>query len=104
MPKKYIDLQKEDDNLINNLATPIPSIDESIYHEPYLVKDGCLCERKIVRQQEIELKLADFVPVLKAVITLDDGIEQKNCSEFLQHTKQECRCRSRLSPQTRCKV
>ena len=77
MPKKYINLQKEDDNLINNLATPIPLIDESIYHEPYLVKDGCLCERKIVRQQEIELKLADFVPVLKAVITLDDGIEQK---------------------------
>ena len=63
--------------MINNLATPIPMIDESIYNEPYLVKDGCLCERKIVRQQEIELKLADFVPVLKAVITLDDGIEQK---------------------------
>lgn len=63
--------------MIENLATRIPVIDESVYHEPYVVKDGCLCERKIVRQQEIELKLADFVPVLKAVITLDDGIEQK---------------------------
>ena len=54
-----------------------PVIDESVYHEPYVVKDGCLCERIKVKEQVIEVKLADFVPILKAEITLDDGAEQR---------------------------
>ena len=54
-----------------------PVIDESVYHEPYVVKDGCLCERIKVKDQVIEVKLADFVPVLKAEITLDDGADRR---------------------------
>ncbi len=54
-----------------------PVIDESVYHEPYVVKDGCLCERIKVKEQVIEVKLADFVPVLRSEITLDDGAEQR---------------------------
>ena len=59
------------------MENPVPVIDKSVYHEPYVVKDGCLCERIKVKEQVIEVKLADFVPVLKAEITLDDGAEQR---------------------------
>ena len=54
-----------------------PVIDESVYHEPYVVKDGCLCERIKVKEQVIEVKLADFVPVMRSEITLDDGADQR---------------------------
>lgn len=63
--------------MIETMENPVPVIDESVYHEPYVVKDGCLCERIKVKEQVIEVKLADFVPVLKAEITLDDGAEQR---------------------------
>ncbi|SDB54985.1 hypothetical protein SAMN02910317_02850 [Ruminococcaceae bacterium FB2012] len=63
--------------MIETMENPIPVIDESVYHEPYVIKDGCLCERIKVKEQVIEVKLADFVPVLKAEITLDDGAEQR---------------------------
>lgn len=39
--------------MIENLATRIPVIDESVYHEPYAVKDGCLCERKRCIHEQI---------------------------------------------------
>ncbi|MBR1421967.1 MAG: hypothetical protein IJ571_00800 [Ruminococcus sp.] len=55
----------------------ISSYDESVYHEPYIVKDGCLYEQVPVKDQLVDVKLADFVPILKAEITHDDGIEQK---------------------------
>lgn len=54
-----------------------PQIDESIYNEPYIVKDGCLYEQIHIKDQLVDVKLADFVPILKAEITHDDGIEQK---------------------------
>lgn len=52
------------------------SIDESIYEPPYVVKSGCLYEMVNVKDQVIPVKLADFVPVLVAEITRDDGTEQ----------------------------
>ena len=54
-----------------------PQVDESIYYEPYIVKDGCLFEQMCIKEQLVDNRLADFVPVLKAVVTYDDGIEQK---------------------------
>ena len=51
--------------------------DESVYEAPYVVKDGCLYEITIVKQQVVPVKLADFVPVLTAEVTYDDGTEQK---------------------------
>ena len=48
--------------------------ENNIYNEPYCVKDGCLYERK--SGTEI-IRLADFVPLLKAEVTYYDGIEQK---------------------------
>ena len=49
---------------------------EPIYKPPYTVQDGCLCEEIITRNGVTLIKLADFVPVLTAEITRDDGIEQ----------------------------
>ena len=53
------------------------SVDETIYHAPYVVKDGCLYETVVVKEQTVHVKLADFVPVLVSEITHDDGTEQK---------------------------
>ena len=55
----------------------ISHYDESVYNEPYIVKDSCLYEQVTVKDQLIDVKLADFVPVLKAEVTHDDGVEQK---------------------------
>ena len=52
------------------------AIDESIYEPPYVVKSDCLYEMVNVKDQVIPVKLADFVPVLVAEITRDDGTEQ----------------------------
>lgn len=52
------------------------AIDESIYEPPYVVKSGCLYEMVNIKDQVIPVKLADFVPVLVAEITRDDGTEQ----------------------------
>ncbi len=52
------------------------SIDESIYEPPYVVKGGCLYEMVQIKDQTVPIKLADFVPVLVAEITRDDGTEQ----------------------------
>lgn len=52
------------------------SIDESIYAPPYVVKGGCLYEMVQSKDQTVPIKLADFVPVLIAEITRDDGTEQ----------------------------
>ena len=52
-------------------------INKSAYHHPYLVKDGCLCEEVITKHGPQHVKLADYVPVLTAEITTDDGTEQK---------------------------
>lgn len=51
-------------------------IDESVYNPPYEVRDGCLYELTQVKDQIVPVKLADFVPVLTAEITHDDGTEQ----------------------------
>ncbi len=51
-------------------------IDESFYDPPYAVKNNCLYEMVNVKDQVIPVKLADFVPVLAAEITRDDGTEQ----------------------------
>ncbi len=53
------------------------SMDETIYHAPYVVKDGCLYETVVVKEQTVHMKLADFVPMLVSEITHDDGTEQK---------------------------
>ncbi|SDA29950.1 hypothetical protein SAMN02910447_03122 [Ruminococcus sp. YE71] len=50
---------------------------DTIYNEPYIVKDGCLYEQVTIKDQLVDVKFADFVPVLKAEITHDDGIEQR---------------------------
>ena len=55
----------------------ISHYDETIYNEPYIVKDGCLYEQVTVKDQLADVKLADFVPMLKAEVTHDDGVEQK---------------------------
>ena len=55
----------------------IRSVDESVYHRPYLVEYGCLCEEVMTKHGVQHVKLADYVPVLKAEITRDDGKEQK---------------------------
>lgn len=55
----------------------ISHYDETIYNEPYIVKDGCLYEQVTVKDQLVDVKLADFVPVLKAEVTHDDGVEQR---------------------------
>ena len=55
----------------------IYSVNESIYHRPYLAEYGCLCEEVMTRHGVQHVKLADFVPVLKAEITKDDGTEAK---------------------------
>ncbi len=52
-------------------------IDRSVYEQPYIVKDGCLYEEVTVKNKTEYVKLADFVPVLKAEITYDDGTEEK---------------------------
>lgn len=49
---------------------------ESFYNPPYVVKNNCLYEIVNVKDQVIPVKLADFVPVLVAEITRDDGTEQ----------------------------
>ncbi|GEM_PF-4662254 len=52
------------------------AIDESVYDPPYVVKSGCLYEMVQIKDQTVPIKLADFVPVLVAEITRDDGTEQ----------------------------
>ncbi len=52
------------------------AIDKSLYDSPYVVKNNCLYEMVNVKDQVILVKLADFVPVLVAEITRDDGTEQ----------------------------
>lgn len=52
------------------------AIDESVYDPPYAAKSGCLYEIVTVKDQVVPVKLADFVPVLVAEITRDDGMEQ----------------------------
>lgn len=52
-------------------------IHKNVYHYPYLVKDGCLCEEVMTKHGPQHVKLADYVPVLTAEITRDDGTEQK---------------------------
>ena len=53
------------------------NVDESVYEKPYLVKDGCLYEEVTTKNKTEHVKLADFVPVLKAEVTYDDGTEPK---------------------------
>ena len=55
----------------------ISSVDESVYRLPYLVEYGCLCEEVVTKHGVQHVKLADYVPVLTAEITRDDGTEQK---------------------------
>jgi len=55
----------------------IKSVDENVYHAPYLVEYGCLCEEVMTKHGIQHVKLADYVPVLTAEITTDDGTEQK---------------------------
>ncbi|MBQ2580201.1 MAG: hypothetical protein II574_01080, partial [Ruminococcus sp.] len=51
------------------------NVDESVYEKPYLVKDGCLYEEVVTKSGTEHVKLADFVPVLRAEVTYDDGTE-----------------------------
>ena len=56
----------------------IPDIfDESMYGAPYCTQNNCLYEKKLLKDNVVHLKLADFVPLLKSEITYDDGREQK---------------------------
>lgn len=52
------------------------TIDESVYDPPYAVKNNCLYEMVQIKNQTVPIKLADFVPVLVAEITRNDGTEQ----------------------------
>lgn len=52
-------------------------MDDSIYNEPYVVKNGCLFEMTTMKEQTIPVKLADFVPTLSAEVTRDDGTEMQ---------------------------
>lgn len=63
-------------NEIQNEQIPT-EIDDSVYEQPYLVKDGCLYEEVKIKNKTEYVKLADFVPVLKAEVTYDDGTEPK---------------------------
>ena len=53
------------------------NVDESVYEQPYLVKDGCLYEEVTTKNKTEHVKLADFVPVLTEEITHDDGTEKR---------------------------
>ena len=55
----------------------LSEIDDTVYEQPYLVKDGCLYEEVKIKNKTEYVKLADFVPVLKAEVTYDDGTEEK---------------------------
>ena len=59
------------------MTQDISHYDETVYNEPYIVKDGCLYEQVSVKDQLVDVKFADFVPILKAEITHDDGVEQR---------------------------
>ncbi len=61
---------------IENLI-PDDGIDRSVYEEPYVVKEGCLCEEVMTKAGTGYIKLCDYVPVLQKEITFDDGTEQK---------------------------
>ena len=67
------------ENEMTNIETIIPddSIDRSVYEEPYVVKDGCLCEEVMTKVGTAYVKLCDYVPVLISKVTFDDGTEQK---------------------------
>ena len=70
----------EDDKMNENQIAQEPietGIDRSVYEQPYIVKDGCLYEEVTVKNKTEYVKLADFVPVLKAEVTYDDGTEEK---------------------------
>ena len=70
----------EDDRMNENQVTQESietGIDRSVYEQPYIVKDGCLYEEVTVKNKTEYVKLADFVPVLKAEVTYDDGTEPK---------------------------
>lgn len=61
---------------IENLI-PDDGIDRTVYEEPYVVKEGCLCEEVMTKAGTGYIKLCDYVPVLRKEITFDDGTEQK---------------------------
>lgn len=56
----------------------IPHYDDTIYNEPYIVKDGCLYEQVPVKDQLVDVKLADFVPVLKETVYSQTGWQNIN--------------------------
>ena len=70
--KERTDLQLKTENLI-----PDDGIDRSVYEEPYVVKEGRLCEEVTTKNGTAYVKLADYVPVLHREITFDDGDIQK---------------------------
>ena len=78
--KERTDLQLKTENLI-----PDDGIDRSVYEEPYVVNDGCLCEEVTTKNGTAYVKLADYVPVLRREITYDDGDVQKK--QFLISAK-----------------
>ncbi|SDB27484.1 hypothetical protein SAMN02910317_01393 [Ruminococcaceae bacterium FB2012] len=55
--------------------------DDTIYKEPYYTMDGCLYEEVIKNGKTFMVKLCDYVPVLRAEITYDDGTDRKKVFE-----------------------
>ena len=78
--KERTDLQLKPENLF-----PDDGIDRSVYEEPYVIKDGCLCEEVSTKNGTAYVKLADYAPVLRREITYDDGDVQKK--QFLISAK-----------------
>ncbi len=67
----------------NNI--PDDGIDRSVYEEPYVIKEGCLCEEVMTKNGTAYVKLCDYVPILQKEITYDDGDVQKK--QFLISAK-----------------
>ena len=83
LKKKQESKTERKENEMQNYENLIPDdgIDRSVYEEPYIIKEGCLCEEVMTKNGTAYIKLCDYVPVLISEVTFDDGTEQKNHSQ-----------------------
>ena len=79
LKKKHKSKTERKETQMQNIENLIPDdgIDRSVYEEPYVVKEGCLCEEVMTKAGTGYIKLCDYVPVLRKEITFDDGTELK---------------------------
>lgn len=79
LKKKHKSKTERKETQMQNIENLIPDdgIDRTVYEEPYVVKEGCLCEEVMTKAGTGYIKLCDYVPVLRKEITFDDGAEQK---------------------------